>query len=61
MASKVAGENVLYPELSYKIMEIVFEVHNKLGPGFTEGIYEEATATIWNCGASLLNDRRRSK
>lgn len=41
---KLAGDKVLYPELSYKIMQIVFEVHNKLGPGFTEEIYEEATA-----------------
>ena len=41
---KAAGDKVLYPELSYKIMQIVFEVHNKLGPGSTEEIYEEATA-----------------
>ena len=40
---KSVGDKVLYPELSYKIMQIVFEVHNKLGPGFTEEIYEEAT------------------
>jgi len=44
MMKKLAGDKVLYPELSYKIMQIVFEVHNKLGPGFTEEIYEEATA-----------------
>jgi len=41
---KSAGDKVLYPELSYKIMQIIFEVHNKLGPGFTEEIYEEAAA-----------------
>jgi len=41
---KVAGDKVLYPELSYKIMQTVFEVHNTLGPGFTEDVYEEATA-----------------
>ncbi|MCB8943169.1 MAG: GxxExxY protein [Ardenticatenaceae bacterium] len=32
----------MYPELSYQIMEAVFEVHNTLGPGFVEQIYEEA-------------------
>jgi len=37
------GADVLYPELSYKIIQIAFEVHNTLGPGFTEDIYEEAT------------------
>jgi GxxExxY protein len=40
---KLAGDKVLYPELSFKIMQVIFEVHNKLGPGFTEDIYEEAT------------------
>jgi len=41
--SKPVGADVLYPELSYKIIQIAFEVHNTLGPGFTEDIYEEAT------------------
>ncbi len=38
----LVGEKVLYPELSYRIMEIAFEIHNILGPGFTEDIYENA-------------------
>lgn len=33
---------LLYPELSYKIMNLVFEVHNQLGPGYSEDIYENA-------------------
>ena len=44
MISKNAGEGVIYPELSYSIMQAVFEVHNQLGPGFTEEIYEAALA-----------------
>ena len=36
------GSNVLYPDLSYRIMEAVYEVHNQLGPGYTENIYENA-------------------
>ena len=35
---------VIYPELSYRVMQAVFEVHNTLGPGFAEGVYEEALA-----------------
>lgn len=35
---------VIYPELSYRIMGAVFEVHSCLGPGFTENIYEQALA-----------------
>jgi len=33
---------ILYLQLSYRVMEIVFEVHNTLGPGFLESLYEEA-------------------
>ena len=42
--SKAVGKEIVYPELSYQIMQIAFEVHNQLGPGFVEDIYEEATA-----------------
>jgi len=35
---------LIYPELSYEIMGAVFEVHNVLGPGFMESLYEEALA-----------------
>ena len=33
---------IIYPELSYKIMKAIFEVHGSLGPGFVESIYEKA-------------------
>jgi GxxExxY protein len=36
------GDQVLFPELSYKILEICFDIHNAIGPGFTENIYETA-------------------
>jgi GxxExxY protein len=35
-------DDLLYAELSYKIMGVAFEVHNQLGPGFGEDIYEAA-------------------
>jgi GxxExxY protein len=44
-ARKLVGPEVLYPELSYRIMEAVFEVHNQLGPGFSEEIYHKALIT----------------
>jgi GxxExxY protein len=44
MNKTMTSEDVLYPELSYGIMKAVFEVHNHLGPGFTEDIYENALA-----------------
>ncbi len=37
MASKL-----IYKELSYEIMQAAFEVHNQLGPGLLEKLYERA-------------------
>jgi len=37
----MAGE-IIEKELSYKIMKAAYEVHNELGPGFLESIYEDA-------------------
>ena len=34
--------DVLYPELSFQIMQVVFDIHKCLGPGFTEDIYQKA-------------------
>ena len=33
---------IIEKELSYLIMQAAYEVHNTLGPGFPEKIYEEA-------------------
>ena len=33
---------IIEKELSYLIMQAAFEVHNALGPGFPESLYEEA-------------------
>ena len=37
-------DKVIHKELSYRVMKAVFEVHNTLGPGFVESVYEEALA-----------------
>jgi len=36
------NENIIYKELSYKIVELALEVHNELGCGFLEKVYENA-------------------
>jgi GxxExxY protein len=42
MQGGVRNQNVLYPDLSYKIIGILFEINNKLGPGFQEKHYQKA-------------------
>ncbi len=37
--------NLIYPELSYKIIGILFDVYNQLGYGYQEKYYEKAVAT----------------
>ncbi len=42
MTQPAVSEKVLYPDLSFEIMGAVYEVHNNLGPGFSEELYERA-------------------
>ena len=37
--------DLLYPELSYQIVGILFDVYNQLGHGFSEKTYQKAIAT----------------
>ncbi|MDI6783922.1 MAG: GxxExxY protein [bacterium] len=42
IANNSNTKDIVYPELSYQIMGVIFEVHKELGPGFLESIYEKA-------------------
>ncbi len=42
MSANVRINDIVYPELSYKIMGILFDVHNTLGPNFQEKYYQKA-------------------
>jgi len=39
---KVKNHDVIYPELSYKIVGILFDVYNKMGYGYQEKYYQKA-------------------
>lgn len=50
---------VIEKELSYLIMKAAFEVHNELGPGFPESIYEEAmNRELTRLGVSLEHQKK---
>ena len=38
---------VIYPELSYKIIGIIFEVYNDLGYGYQEKYYQRAITKLF--------------
>ncbi|MDO8590428.1 MAG: GxxExxY protein, partial [bacterium] len=44
MTQDLRRGDLLYPELSYKTIGILFEVDNQLGPGHKEKYYENAVA-----------------
>ena len=39
-----ANKEIIYPELSYKVMGVLFKVQSKLGPRYQEKYYQRAIA-----------------
>jgi GxxExxY protein len=54
----VDPDKVVHKELSYKIVQACYEVHNVLGPGYSEKIYEEAMERELT-GQGVSVDRQR--
>lgn len=42
----VNKKDLLYPELSYKIIGILFEIYNEFGPGYREKHYENTVEVL---------------
>jgi len=42
------NENIIYKDLSYKIIELSLEAYNELGCGFLEKVYENALMILLN-------------
>lgn len=45
---KLIRQDILYPELSYQIIGILFEVSNAMGPKYQERYYQKAVAELLN-------------
>ena len=43
---KLLNEKLLFPELSYQIVGVLFEVHNTLGYGYQEKYYQKAISAL---------------
>ncbi len=43
-ANNSTNKRIVLPELSYKVMSVLFTVHNELGPSLLEKYYQRATA-----------------
>lgn len=41
------NKNIIYKDLSYKIIKLALEVHNELGCGFLEKVYENALMLLF--------------
>ena len=44
-SERIKTNKLIYPELSYTIMGVLFKVHNKLGSTYQEKYYQRAIAT----------------
>ena len=44
---KLRRDDLIYPDLSYKIVGCAFEVYNEIGPGQDEKFYQKAMAVLF--------------
>lgn len=42
MTKLISTREIAYPELSYKVVGLIFKIHNELGAGLREKSYEDA-------------------
>ena len=60
MRNYVQRDDLIFPELSYKIVGCAFEVFNSIGPGHLEKVYQRALAIAFtNAGLKFLEQVRK--
>jgi len=56
MGNNTKRDDLLYPELSYKIIGVLFDVYNEIGSGYREKHYEKAVGVaLRNAGLHYKN------
>jgi len=50
--------DIIHEELSFQLMSAVFEVHNVLGPGFLEKVYENALLKEFNIRSIAVESQK---
>jgi len=56
--SKLRREDLVYPELCFKIVGVLFEVYNELGYGHSEKVYQKAVAiALKNAGLKFTEQK----
>ena len=59
MKATLERNDLLYPELSYKIVGCAFDVFKEIGPGHLEKVYQKALAIAFrNAGLSFIEQIR---
>jgi GxxExxY protein len=53
--------DLLYKELSYKVIGIAIDIHNTLGPGFSEKIYQRALEQELHLRKISFESQKRTK
>jgi GxxExxY protein len=57
MVKKLKRKDLIYPELSYTIVGILFEVYNHLGPGHKEKYYQKAVAVALRAAKASFKEQ----
>ena len=55
--AQVYKDNILYPELSYKIVGLAIRVHTQLGYGYLEKVYENSMMVLFEKEGILVQQQ----
>jgi GxxExxY protein len=53
--------DLIHPELSYKVVGLLYEVWNELGPGYQEKYYQKATSAAFKDGGLRYQEQKPAR